>query len=86
MYSLFSKHIKKEFSFLNNSKLLVCVSGGVDSMVLINLLKKLKYNISIAHCNFNLRVKKSDLDENFVKKYATSNSIPFFSKSSLSNT
>ena len=81
MYSLFSKHIKKEFSFLNNSKLLVCVSGGVDSMVLINLLKKLKYNISIAHCNFNLRVKKSDLDENFVKKYASSNSIPFFSKS-----
>ena len=81
MYSLFSKHIKKEFSFLNNSKLLVCVSGVVDSMVLINLLKKLKYNISIAHCNFNLRVKKSDLDENFVKKYASSNSIPFFSKS-----
>lgn len=81
MYSLFSKHIKKEFSFLNNSKLLVCVSGGIDSMVLINLLKKLKYNISIAHCNFNLRLKKSDLDENFVKKYATSNSIPFFSKS-----
>ena len=81
MYNLFSKHIKKEFSFLNKSKLLVCVSGGVDSMVLINLLKRLNYDVSIAHCNFNLRNDESDLDEDFVKSYAFSNSIPFFSKS-----
>jgi len=81
MYNLFSKHIKKELSFLNKSKLLVCVSGGVDSMVLINLLKRLNYDVSIAHCNFNLRNDESDLDEEFVKNYAFSNSIPFFSKS-----
>ncbi len=81
MYNLFSKHIKKEFSFLKESKLLVCVSGGVDSMVLINLLNRLKYNVSIAHCNFNLRDDESDIDENFVKNYAITNSIPFFSKS-----
>lgn len=81
MYSLFSKHIKKEFKFLNKSKLLVCVSGGVDSMVLINLLNRFNYDVSIAHCNFNLRNEESDLDENFVKNYAFSNSIPFFSKS-----
>ena len=81
MYNLFSKHIKKEFRFLNKSKLLVCVSGGVDSMVLINLLKRLNYDVSIAHCNFNLRNYESDLDEDFVKSYAFSNSIPFFSKS-----
>ena len=81
MYNLFSKHIKKEFSFLNKSKLLVCVSGGVDSMVLINLLKRLNYDVSIAHCNFNLRNDESDLDEDFVKSYAFNNSIQFFSKS-----
>ena len=81
MYNLFSKHIKKEFDFLNESKLLVCVSGGVDSMVLINLLNRLKYNVSIAHCNFNLRDDESDIDEDFVKNYAITNSIPFFSKS-----
>lgn len=81
MYNLFSKHIKKEFSFLKESKLLVCVSGGVDSMVLINLLNRLKYNVSIAHCNFNLRDDESDIDEDFVKNYAITNSIPFFSKS-----
>ena len=81
MYNIFSKHIKKEFSFLKESKLLVCVSGGVDSMVLINLLNRLKYNVSIAHCNFNLRDDESDIDEDFVKNYAITNSIPFFSKS-----
>jgi len=81
MYNLFSKHIKKELSFLNKSKLLVCVSGGVDSMVLINLLKRLNYDVSIAHCNFNLRNDESDLDEDFVKSYAFNNSIQFFSKS-----
>ena len=81
MYNLFSKHIKKEFSFLKESKLLVCVSGGVDSMVLINLLNRLKYNVSIAHCNFNLRDDESDIDEDFVKNHAITNSIPFFSKS-----
>ena len=81
MYNLFLKHIKKELGFLKQSKLLVCVSGGVDSMVLIHLLNKLEYNTSIAHCNFNLRNDESDLDEEFVKNYAFSNSIPFFSKS-----
>ena len=81
MYNIFSKHIKKEFSFLKESKLLVCVSGGVDSMVLINLLNRLKYNVFIAHCNFNLRDDESDIDEDFVKNYAITNSIPFFSKS-----
>ena len=81
MYNLFLKHIKKELGFLKQSKLLVCVSGGVDSMVLIHLLNKLEYNTSIAHCNFNLRNDESDLDEDFVKNYAITNSIPFFSKS-----
>ena len=80
MYKLFSAHIKKEFKFLKNSKLLIAVSGGVDSMVLINLFKKLKYDVAIAHCNFKLRNQESDLDEVFVRKYAFENSIPFYFK------
>ena len=81
MYKLFSEHMNKEFDFLKKSKLLLCVSGGVDSIVLADLLKKMNYNISIAHCNFKLRKKESDLDEDFVKAYALENSFAFFSKS-----
>ena len=81
MFKLLTNHIKKEFSFFKKSKLLVCVSGGVDSMVLIDLLKKLKLDVSIAHCNFKLREQESDEDEKFIRTYSLDNSIPFYSKS-----
>ena len=80
MFNIFFEHIKNDFDFLKKSKLLVCVSGGLDSMVLIDLLCKTKHDVSVAHCNFKLREKESDLDEEFVKEYCLNNSIPFFSK------
>ena len=42
MLDLFKKHIDKEFSFLKSSKLLVCVSGGIDSMVFIKYIFKIR--------------------------------------------
>ena len=66
MFEKFKKHIADRFPFLEGKKLLIAVSGGVDSVVLTHLLQKLKFNISIAHCNFQLREKESDLDEAFV--------------------
>ena len=81
MIDQFKKHIDKEFPFLKNSKLLVCVSAGVDSMVLSNLLLQLNYKIGIAHCNFNLRGNESDLDEKFVREYSKKKSIIFHFKS-----
>jgi tRNA(Ile)-lysidine synthase len=80
MYNIFFEHIKNDFDFLKKSKLLVCVSGGLDSMVLIDLLYKTKHDVSVAHCNFKLRKKESDLDEEFVREYCLNNSIPFFFK------
>ncbi len=74
----FQKHISTNFSFLKNKKLLIANSGGIDSMVLTSLLYQLKYNISIAHCNFKLRENESDLDEEFVKKKANTLQIPIF--------
>ena len=70
MFNLFSDHVNSDFDFLKKSKLLVCLSGGVDSMVLIDLLRRLNYDVSVAHCNFKLRGDESDLDEKFVKKYS----------------
>jgi len=67
MLQKFKKHITKEFPFLKDTKLLIAISGGVDSVVLFHLLHKLNYDVSLAHCNFKLRGKESDLDEEFIK-------------------
>ena len=77
----FKSHIEQNFPYVIKDKILVTVSGGLDSMVLTNLCLKLGFKISIAHCNFCLRDSESDLDEKFVRDFAESNSVPFFSKS-----
>ena len=63
--------------FIENNKLLtpqsrviVGVSGGVDSVVMLNILSRLGYECVVAHCNFHLRGKESDRDEEFVAKLA----------------
>ncbi|MDI1317470.1 tRNA lysidine(34) synthetase TilS [Flavobacterium sp.] len=67
MLSKFQNHINKNFSFLNGKKLLLATSGGIDSMVLLELCHQLNLDIRVAHCNFQLRGAESDEDENFVK-------------------
>lgn len=56
--------------FTANSKILVAISGGIDSVVLTHALQKLNYNIELAHCNFKLRGEESDADQMFVQKLA----------------
>lgn len=60
------KFIKKGKLFAKTDHLLVAVSGGIDSIVLMHLLHDLSFNISIAHCNFQLRGNDSDQDEEMV--------------------
>jgi len=64
----------------SNKKLLVAVSGGVDSMVLCFLLKKLNLDFSIAHVNYNLRGNDSYLDEKLISEYSNKNQIDLFLK------
>lgn len=71
-------HINQNFPFLNGKKLLLATSGGLDSMVMLDLFRKLKFEIAIAHCNFQLRGMESFEDQNFVKNYAEINTIPLF--------
>ena len=72
MLQKFSNYIQQNLPFLKDKKLLVAISGGIDSVALTTLLSKLEFAISLAHCNFNLRGKESDLDEEFVKKLGES--------------
>lgn len=75
MLSKFQKHIAENLPFLKEKKLLLAVSGGIDSMVMAELFRKSGYRISLAHCNFGLRGKESDSEEIFVKDYAQRHGI-----------
>ncbi len=77
MLEKFSEHLSSNFPFLANSKIAIAVSGGIDSMVLADLMRQLDYQISILHCNFALRGDDSDGDQNFVEEYSAKNSISF---------
>ena len=81
MEKLFLNHLKKNFPSISVSKLIIAVSGGVDSIVLFHLCLKLKLNFFVAHCNFKLREKESDLDEKFVRDLAIKHNIKFYTKS-----
>lgn len=81
MLSKFQKNIDINFPFLQKAKILIAVSGGLDSMVLLHLISKTKIEFAVAHCNFQLRSDESDEDEDFVKSFCQENSIQgFFQK------
>jgi tRNA(Ile)-lysidine synthase len=77
----FKNFIRKEKLFDEEDKILLAVSGGVDSAVMAELFRSSGYKFAIAHCNFQLRGKESDEDEKFVRKMAKRYGIPFFIQS-----
>lgn len=78
MQQKFLSHINQNFPFLNGKKLLLATSGGLDSMVMVDLFHKLNYSIAIAHCNFQLRGVESFEDQAFVQNYSEVNNIETF--------
>ena len=63
------------------NKLLLAVSGGVDSMVLASILRKKNFKIGLAHCNYHLRGNDSNLDQKLIEDWAKNNQISLHIKS-----
>jgi len=78
MLERFQEYAREHKLFTENSRILLAVSGGIDSMVMAWLFRESGINHAIAHCNFSLRKEESDRDEEFVASWAASNSVRFY--------
>lgn len=76
----FEKYIKEHALVEPDDRILMAVSGGVDSMVMMHLFVTAGYKVGVAHCNFQLRGGESDEDEVLVEERAASYGIPFFNR------
>ena len=63
-----TQYIEKNHLFSSDSKILVALSGGADSVALLRILHTAGYHCEAAHCNFHLRGEESNRDESFVRQ------------------
>lgn len=76
MLNQFKINILKNNLFNKTDKLLLAFSGGVDSVVLANLLKQTDYQFELAHCNFQLRGDEANGDTAFCEAFAKQLNVP----------
>ncbi len=76
----FKHYIESNCLVTKDDKILLTVSGGVDSMVLLDIFTKLGYTVGVAHCNFQLRGDESEEDEVIVEREAAKRNAEFFNK------
>jgi len=73
-------HINRYALCKTTDKILLAVSGGVDSMVMLHLLREAGFSVGVVHCNFQLRGEESTADEVLVKASCQQSGVPFFVK------
>jgi tRNA(Ile)-lysidine synthase len=78
MQSRFVDFIRKNNLLTEKDKILLGVSGGIDSMVMLHLFHKSGFEVSVAHCNFTLRNEESDGDEKLVNHVCELNGIKLY--------
>ena len=80
LFENFKRHIAANQMLEADDRVLLAVSGGVDSMVLMSLFYQSGYKIGVAHCNFGLRGEESDEDEILVEKQAAAYGLEFYNR------
>ncbi len=76
----FNSFIRRHGLCSLNDRILLTVSGGIDSVVMAHLFMQAGYDCAIAHCNFQLRGEDSELDEAFVRSLALLLEFPVYVK------
>ena len=74
----FINHIRHKNLFQKSDRILLALSGGMDSVVLFHLLIQSGFEFSAAHVNYGLRGEESNMDEAFVRDLTSRYSIPLF--------
>lgn len=74
----FKDFIEQQQLFAIGSKILLAVSGGKDSVLMLHLFYEAGMDIGIAHCNFNLRGEEAKRDEDFVRSLSNRLNLPFY--------
>lgn len=80
LYNKFRLFVKQQDLFDADEKIILAVSGGIDSMVMMSLFARMDAKCIVAHCNFSLRGDESDGDEQFVREQASALGLPIVVK------
>lgn len=78
MLKRFQKYIRENNLINRGEEVLLAISGGVDSAVMMDLFDKSGMSFAISHCNFKLRMFESDDDELFVRQLAHKYNVDVF--------
>jgi tRNA(Ile)-lysidine synthase len=74
----FTAFIQQNQLFTPQEQVLAAVSGGMDSVLMVHLLKAAGYTFGIAHCNFQLRGAEAQTDQDFCRALAQQLAVPFY--------
>ena len=78
LLSRFQEYVRENALLTPQDKVLLTVSGGVDSMVMLSLFVRSGYDVGVAHCNFQLRGRESEEDEVSVAEAAKAYGVPSY--------
>ena len=76
----FRKYVSDNGLFTEDDHILLTVSGGVDSMVMLSLFTECGYKVGVAHCNFCLRGVETDEDEVLVAEEARKRGVECYNR------